>query len=638
MRNRRRQGSAGRGFRLLRSLAHCLPLLAVCAESTARVSELVDLSIEELTQVPITSVSRRPEPLATAASAIQIITGEEVRRSGATVLPEALRLAPNLQVKQITSNDWAVTSRGFISLRTEAGTLANKLLVMIDGRAVYTPVFGGVYWETHNVLLDDIDRIEIVSGPGGTLWGANAVNGVINVIRRPASQTQGWYGNVTVGAMIEDYSLRYGGRIGDRGHFRVYGQQLRRDAVAADGSDEWLIHQGGFRADLDLSPRDKLTLQGDINSGYEGRAVELGINGHNLMAAWQHAQSEDSQWRLTAYSDRRWRALTSVDSEEEIHNVEVQHRYRTSAQTNIVWGGNYRFYRDRTTTRSGEISFVPESRRLPNINAFIQGEFVLSPERLMLTAGTKLSDTEYSDFEFQPNLRLAWRPADNETAWAAVSRAVRTPTRIDRDVVTPELRGNPEFRSETVLAYELGYRWQPSSHASLSLATYYNRYRHLRSFSLNPDPPPALIHANDFDVKSWGAELFGMFAITERWRLRAFYSYIDSDFMATSPAAVSDPSSAEHRDSIYVAGLHSMMDLGRGFQLDVFVRRVGSTGATLLPPDPGVAAHNNVDARLAWQNENWEVAVLGQNLNGAQTEVNPYSIPRYVFLRTRFWY
>lgn len=638
MRNRWRPERAENGFRFLRLLAHCLPLLAVSAQSPARISDLVDLSIEELTQVPITSVSRRPEPLATAASAIQIITGEEVRRSGATVLPEALRLAPNLQVKQITANDWAVTSRGFISLRTEAGTLANKLLVMIDGRPIYTPVFGGVYWETHNVLLDDINRIEIVSGPGGTLWGANAVNGVVNIIRRPASQTQGWYGNATFGAMIEDYSLRYGGRIGEHGHFRVYGQQLRRDPVAADGNDEWLIHQGGFRADLDLSPRDRLTVQGDLQSGYEGSAVELGINSHNLMAVWQHAQSEDSQWRLTAYTDRRWRALSTVDMKEEIHNVEVQHRYRTSAQTNIVWGGNYRAYRDRTATRTGEIRFVPESRRLPNLNAFIQGEFVLSPERLMLTAGTKFSDTEYSDFEFQPHLRLAWRPRGNEIAWAAVSRSVRTPTRIDRDVITPELKGNPEFRSETVLAYELGYRWQPSSRASLSLATYYNRYQHLRSFSANPDPPPPLIHANDFEVASWGAELFGMFAITDRWRLRAFYSYIDSDFTPTSPAVVSDPSSAEHRDSTYVLGLHSMMDLGKGFQLDVLVRRVGATGATVLPTDPGVAAHNNVDARLAWQNQHWEIALLGQNLNGAQTEINPYEIPRYVFLRTRFWY
>jgi iron complex outermembrane receptor protein len=616
----------------------CLPLLVVCTEAPARVADLVDLSIEELTQVPITSVSRRPEPLATAASAIQIITGEEVRRSGASVLPEALRLAPNLQVKQITSNDWSVTSRGFISLRTEAGTLSNKLLVMIDGQAIYTPVFGGVYWESHNILLDDIDRIEVVSGPGGTLWGANAVNGVINIIRRSASHTQGWYGNLTTGALLDDYSLRYGGRIGDRGHFRVYGQQLKRYAIVADGSDEWQTHQGGFRVDLDLSSRDRLTVQGDMQSGEEGRETEFGINSRNLMAIWEHQQSEDSQWRLATYVNGRWRALSSVDLKEDVFDIDLQHRFRTSAATNIVWGASYRSYEDQTTPRSEEVRFIPDSRRLLTSNAFVQGEIIAIPDRLMLTLGTKFSDSEYSGFEIQPSVRLAWRATESGTLWSAISRAVRTPTRLDRDFLTEGLAGNPGFDSEKVIAYEAGYRWQPSPRASLSIAAYYNRYQDLRSFSANSDPPPALILGNDFEVDSWGAELFGMFAITERWRLRAFYSHLDAHFEATSPAAVSDPVSAENRDSSYVLGLHSMMDLGRGFQLDIFMRRIGATGANDIPPDPGVPAHNNLDARLAWQNRNWEVALIGQNLNGAQIEINPEAIPRYVFLRTRFWY
>ncbi len=626
------------GLRLPGRIAGGLALLALCTEAPARVAELIDLSIEELTQVPITSVSRRPEPLATAASAIQIITGEEVRRSGASLLPEALRLAPNLQVKQITSNDWAVTSRGLISLRTEAGTLANKLLVMIDGRPVYTPVFGGVFWDNHNVLLDDIDRIEVVSGPGGTLWGANAVNGVINIIRRPASQTQGWYGNVTVGALLEDFSLRYGGKLGELGHFRVYGQQLQRDALASDGSDEWTLHQGGFRMDLNPTARDQLTLQGDIYSGDEGLDPELGLNGHNLMAIWSHDQSEDSHWRLTTYTDRRWRALPSFDLKEEIFEIELQHRYRTGASTNIVWGANYRSHADWSTSRTGAPFLLPEHRRLDSINAFVQGEFVLRPDRLLLTAGTKLSEAEFGGFGFQPSVRLAWRLAENATLWSAVSRAIRFPTRLDRDLATDEIRGDPDFHNESVLAYEIGYRCQPTPRVSLSIATHYERYRGLRSINVNSDPPPQLIYVNGLDVNSWGAELFGMFAVTDRWRLRAFYSYLDSDFEATSPAVTGNLDIAGDRDSRYVLGLHSMMDLGGGFQFDIFMRRVGSIGPGPLLGEPGVAAHNNVDLRLAWQNRNWEVALISQNVNGAQAEFGPQEIPRYVFLRTRFWY
>jgi iron complex outermembrane receptor protein len=626
------------GFRLPGRIAGGLVALAICADANARVADLIDLSIEELTQVPITSISRRPEPLATAASAVQIVTGEEVRRSGASVLPEALRLMPNLQVKQLTSNDWAVTSRGFISLRTEAGTLANKLLVMIDGRAIYTPVFGGVFWDVHNLLLDDIDRIEVVSGPGGTLWGANAVNGVIHVIRRPASETQGWYGKVTVGSLTEDFSLRYGGKLGNNGHFRVYAQQLQRDALAPTGSDEWTMYQGGFRMDLSPTPRDQLTVQGDIHSGSEGISPELGINGHNVMAIWNHEQSDDSQWRLASYFARRSRSLSQFDLKEEVIDVELQHRYRTSASTNIVWGANYRSYSDWTMSHTDRPYLDPEHRRLYSVNAFLQGEFVVRPEELMLTAGAKLSDSEFGGFGFQPSARLAWRISDHGTLWSAISRAIRFPTRIDFDLASDELRGNPDFHNESVIAYEIGYRCQPTPRVSLSIATHYDRYHGLRSINSNPNPPPDLIYGNGLDVDSWGVELFGMFALTDRWRLRAFYSYLKSDFEATSPAVIGNVGAANDRDSKYVAGLHSMMDLGGGFQFDVFLRRIGAIGPGPVLNDPGVPRFHNVDLRLAWQNRHWEVALIGQNVNGAQVEFGQQEIARSLFLRTRFWY
>jgi iron complex outermembrane receptor protein len=609
--------------------------------ATAQVSlalPLADLSIEELAQVPITSVSRRPEPLATAPSAIQVVSGEEIRRSGASLLPEALRLAPNLQVAQINSNDWSITARGFSGSPTIAGSLANKLLVMIDGRAIYSPVFGGVFWDVNNVLLDDIDRIEVVSGPGSPLWGVNAVNGVINVIRRHAAETQGLYGNASIGNRVRDYSLRHGGTFGKHGHFRVSGQHMARDALYGDGRDEWRMNQLSFRLDLDASERDALVLQGDFYDGEEGRGARHGMDGQNLMAVWQRHYDRDRGLRLAGYLDRRWRNLDSVDFETETFDLDLQHSLAAGDRVDLVWGANYRVSRD-SLSNPVAVEFDPSRRQLQTANGFLQGTFALRPERLSLTLGAKFGDNEFSGFELQPGVRLAWTPHGSHLLWSAVSRAVRTPSRLDVDLVDTEgLFGNPGFLAEKAIAYELGYRMQAGPRASLSLALYYNEYSDLRSINADPGPPPVLRIANDFEARSRGVELFGMIALGERWRLRAFYTYFDAEFSPGNAQVIAGAETIEAVDPRHQFALHSMVDLSDRLQFDLFARRTSARPPPLLLDGEAVPAHTSVDARLAWQNANREIALIGQRLNGGAVEFDRQEIPRSVFLRTRFWF
>lgn len=622
-------------------LPAALVLVHACAQ--AQQPSLVDLSIEELAQIPITSVSRRSEPLATAPSAIQILTGEEIRRSGASRLVEALRLTPNLQVAQLNSNDWSITARGFSGQPTFVGSLANKLLVMIDGRTLYTPVFGGIFWDAQNILLEDIDRIESVSGPGTTLWGVNAVNGVINVIRKRASDTQGWYASATRGARLEDYSLRYGGTVGESGHYRIYGQQLGRDALYTDGRDEWLVQQGGFRVDFDARANHLVTLQGDFYSGHEGIDIRHGLRGQNVMAIWQRRYAQDAEMRLSAYFDHRWRSLDPIDVESSNWDIDFQHSFPAHGKINVVWGSNFRMHEDETSNPNG-VRFDPASRRLSNANVFVQGEIAMH-EGVALTLGAKVGKNDFSGFEFQPSVRMAWTPAPQHTLWWAISRAVRTPSRLDSDIIADAgLEGNPDFKSEKVFAYELGYRARPTPNATLSVSTFHNEYREIRSLDLT-DTPPTLRVANGFDASSWGMELFGMVAVTPRWRLRSFYTFLNIDFTARHPGVAPGAESFEARDPRHQIGLHSMLDLPKHLQLDVFMRRIGSLPASTLPAQPGAApssagvdSYISVDARLGWQKKNVEIALIGQNLNGGHVEVEPQKIPRSVFLRTRLWF
>ena len=447
------------------------------------------MSLEELSNLVVTSVSRRPQSLAEAASAIQVITGEEIRRSGATSIPEALRLASNLQVGQLNGNNWAISARGFNS------TVANKLLVMIDGRTIYSPLFAGTFWEAQDVPLYDVDRIEVISGPGGTLWGANAVNGVINIVTRSASETQGLLVRAGGGNELrEDGAIRYGGTAGSTS-YRVYAQYAGRDAAdlpsGADIGDGSNVGQAGFRLDWASGDGDVLTVQGDANEVHTDNPFtdDSTSRSQNILARWRRQFSATSELQVQAYYDRALRRVPSSYGDDlQTFDIELQHRFQAGSRHNIVWGLTYRAEHDDFD--NVVYALDPPHRTLHRPGGFFQDEIALLPDSLHLTVGTKVEDNEYTGAEWQPSVRLAWSFNEDSLLWGAVSRAVRTPSRIDRDLANrtrpPFTAGNPDFESEKLIAYELGLRTQPSRPLSLSLATYYNDYDDLRSF----EPPP----------------------------------------------------------------------------------------------------------------------------------------------------
>src|SRR5438876_10267137 len=425
----------------------CTAQTSLLAEETNRIShspgervpeDLKEKSLKELMEVMVTSVSKKSEKLSEAASAITVITQEDIRRSGATSLPEALRLAPNLEVAQVDSHEWAISARGF------NGTTANKLLVLIDGRSVYTPLFSGVFWDVQEVPLQDIDRIEVISGPGATLWGANAVNGVINVITKDAKDTQGFL--LSGGGGTEQHgfgTVRYGAALGSHVRARIYGRGFDRDATAfpggQDAADDWHLGQGGFRMEWEASSASRVTLQGDL---YDGRIAQdsggdIGVSGDNVMAKWSRTLSDRSSLAAHLYYDRTHRDIPGVFGEDlDTYDVDLQHSARLGARHDVVWGLGYRNINDRTVIGSDStLAFLPLHVAREWFTAFVQDEIALVPNRVHVTVGTKIEHNDYTGFEIQPSGRVSWRPGSSGTLWMAVSRALRTPSRIDRELV-----------------------------------------------------------------------------------------------------------------------------------------------------------------------------------------------------------
>ena len=442
---------------------------------------LKHLSIEELMDIEVTSVSRAPETLSSAAAAVSVITNEDIRRSGATTVPEALRGVPGLHVARRNSNSWAVSSRAFSSINSE------KLLVLSDTRSIYTPLVSGVFWDVQDYLLEDVERIEVIRGPGASLWGTNAVNGVINLTTKHARNTQGMFLSAAVGTEeLGSAAARYGGKLGESGFFRVFGQYSERDATfrpASPTSDDWRIGHAGFRADWDASSSDALTVQAGVYSanigqfgpgvniiGREGPAGDLEVHadGGNVLGRWRRQLGGSSELQLRAYYDNTHRNDPSFHDDLQTFDLDLQHRYVPSSRHEIVWGLNYRVT-DNDNRGKGIFALQPQDSRDQLFGGFAQDQVAIS-EVLRLTVGTKLEHNDFSGFEVQPTVRLAWDVAPGQNAWAAVSRAVRVPTRLERDIaieVTPPgsnprgvLLGNDDFDAEELLAYELGYRWQ----------------------------------------------------------------------------------------------------------------------------------------------------------------------------------
>src|SRR5713226_9727952 len=466
------------------------------AQQRDSVEALKRLSLDQLMNIEVMSVSRRPEHLFETPSAIQVITQDDIRRSGATSLPEALRLASNLEVAQVDSRQWAISARGFNS------TTANKLLVLIDGRTVYTPLYSGVFWDVQDVPLWDIDRIEVISGPGATLWGANAVNGVINITTKGAPDAQGLVVSGGGGTQLRGFGgARYGGAVGSNVHYRVYGKASSRDpTVFPSGQstrDNWHTWQGGFRVDGNASEVNQLVLQGDLYGGEfaQPSAGHIGVNGGNLVGRWSHAFSATSEARLQLYYDRTDRNIPSTFAENlDTYDVDFQHRAVLARRHDVVWGLGYRLINDHVGN-SVVLAFLPPHVRRKWFTAFVQDEIALMPDRLHLTVGAKVERNDYTGYEVQPSGRVSWTPAGGGALWAAVSRAVRAPSRIDRELFAPGqppyfIQGGPNFRSEELLAYELGYRAQALDRLGVSLATFYHRYDHLRSIEMVNPPAP----------------------------------------------------------------------------------------------------------------------------------------------------
>lgn len=624
-------------------LIHSLGLvLSAAGEGTndlATPAALKRLSLEDLMNQDVTVVARRPEKLSQSPSAVQVITGEDIHRSGATSLPEALRLAPNLEVAQVNSHDWAISARGFNN------TLANKLLVMIDGRTVYTPLDAGVFWDVQNVLLDDIDRIEVVSGPGGTLWGANAVNGVINIVTKSAKETQGLLVEGGGGSLLQDFgAIRYGGGNGTNLFYRVYAQRFDRNETVfpngSDASDSWDMSQGGFRMDWYPSQINTLTFQGDAYSGSENIPGGQGfVDGQNMLGRWSLTISDTSDLSVQAYFDRTWRQIpNSISDDLKTYDLDLQHRFALGERQSITWGAGYRLMQDHVLNGAA-LAFFPEDRNMQLFSGFVQDEIALVPERLQLTLGTKLEHNDFSGFEWQPSVRLAWTPNDWETIWGAVSRAVRSPSRVDTDVALPgnppfQLVGNEDFAAETEIAYELGYRVRPMENLSLSLASFYNDYDHLRS--LNQITSTNFFIGNGFRGQTWGVELSGTYRVSDSWRLRGGYTYLHKDLWPDESNVT--PSVREGNDPEHQFLVQSILDLPAHFQFDVVGRYVDTLH------NPHVPSYYTFDARLAWWCRNdLEISIVGQNLWDNQhpefgTPGAREEIPRSVFGKVAWWF
>ncbi|MDB6169829.1 MAG: TonB-dependent receptor [Verrucomicrobia bacterium] len=583
------------------------------AEAGTSVGALKKLSIEELLDVEVTSVSRRPEKLSDTASGIQVIGGEEIHRSGAASLPEALRLAGNLETAQINAAQWAISARGFNA------PLSNKMLVLIDGRTVYSPLFSGVFWDIQDVMLEDVDRIEVISGPGATLWGTNAVNGVINITSKNAKDTPGLFVETGGGTQPRGLgAIRYGGAISPKIHFRVYGKYTDwKSTVRATGQDpgnDYAQAQGGFRLDAEPSEADLMTLQGDSYQSTIQLAGprDLVTHGSNLLGRWSHTISADSDFKLQCYADRVHRdSVSSFNDTLTTYDIDFQHRLPIGTTQDVVWGAGYRLVKD--DFRSGSIGLLPERASLSTFSAFVQDEIAVVTDSLNLTLGTKVEHNDYTGFEFQPGVRLAWKIRENQTVWAAISRAVRTPARIDRAYYIPPVSyGSPDLESEELIAYELGFRTRVHERLSLSIASYYHDYDKIRS--IEPVNPPAaipLVFANGQKGESYGAEVSAEYQATDWWRLRAAFSELRLRVRPKAGSLDTSYGAGEAADSKHHVMVRSSWDLRRDVQFDATYRYVGR----VENPSVAMPGYSELDLRLAWRpTDQLELSVVGQNL------------------------
>jgi iron complex outermembrane recepter protein len=576
--------------------------------------DLKAMSIEELMQIDVTLATRQPEPARAVAAAIDVVTGEEIRRSGVTTVADAIALADGVHVARFNNGTWAVSARGFNS------NSANKLLVMVDGRTEYTPLYSGVFWNVQDYVLADIDRIEVIRGPGATLWGANAVNGVINIITRHTRDTQGGY--VSLGAGNEDPALadfRYGASTGPIA-YRVYGKYAHRDAQifdnAASSGDARRRGQAGFRIDAAPVGGDTWLLAGHVFQSADDLPdrADAKFQGAAVQAAWSHAFSAVSRLQVQSYYRREYRMVPQqLTHEINTFDVDLQHTFLARRRHSIVWGGAARSNSD--STEGGTVAFIPASRRYGLLNVFAQDEITLVPNRLFVTAGLKVERNTFSGAEWQPNLRGRLHLTPTQMVWGAISRAVRRPTRLDVDVrafaptgAVVAIGGGPDYEAENLLASELGYRAQPIAQFALDATVFVHQYDDLRSQELPATGPPIMV-GNSLEGRSAGVELSATLQPLPAVRLQASYTHLDVEISRSPGSRDIGGGVSEANDPRHQFGLRTSIDLPRRFELDAHLRRIAAL------PHPVVPSYAELNGRLGWRaTDTFELSLAGQDL------------------------
>ncbi|MEM7306290.1 MAG: TonB-dependent receptor [Planctomycetota bacterium] len=615
------------------------------AGTEADAPDLTALSLEELLQVEVISVSRKPQTVPSSPAGVYVITQEDIRRSGHSSIPELLRMAPGVHVARINSSSWAVSARGF------NGRFNNKMLVMIDGRTVFNNLFSGVFWDVQDVPLSDIERIEVIHGPGGTMWGANAVNGVINIITKSAEDTQGQELRVRVGN--EDRGIvtsRYGSTFGENGYWRAYGKWFSRDASQAlgggDHPDPWSVARGGFRTDWTEDERDSFTVQGDF---YDGRVREIDtvtakspppdqifkgtfdISGGNLLGRWRRQVSERSQTQLQVYLDLTRRVSELYDDERNTLDVDFQHRFEVNDTHELMWGLAYRLIESKF---DGSTNFdLDQSRRSDQrFGAFIQDEMTLIEDKWSLTVGSKFEHNDFTGFEVQPSIRTLWQPGEAHTVWGAVSRAVRTPSVVQNDlvhkvaettgpasVVSTVLIGNDDLGADELTAYEVGWRFQAGDRAYFDLTGFYNDFSAADNFTVGSTMDLGggefvvpVFFDNAREAKVVGGEIAVDVVLSDAWRVRSGLGLLDLEFEGDVVGTPIQPRS-DAEEPNYIANLRSYWAVCEELDIDLGFYAVDDLD------DFDVDGYLRVDARVAYRpSDSLEVVLGAQNVTDPQ--------------------
>jgi iron complex outermembrane receptor protein len=640
----------GRARELLRRA--CFALMLGMSASVAAVAQsplppdLTNATLEDLLNTQVTSVSKKDQALFKAGAAIFVISRDDIRRSGATNIPDLLRMVPGVDVASVDANTWAISIRGFNT------RYSDKVLVLIDGRSVYTPSFSGVYWDQQDVPLEDIERIEVIRGPGGTVWGANAMNGVINIITKSSKETLG--GLVTAGTGTEESAnglIQYGGQIGDAGTYRAFGKYTNTESSVLtngdNGADAWHNFHGGFRSDWKLSPSDSLTVQGDLYQSSAGQTLttvlqnqlptiatfndRISVDSGNLLGRWTHTLANGSDFALQVYYDRFNRVDEAIDETLSTVDIDFQHHFKFGERQDIVWGGGFRRFSDALTS-GYDVTFMPPQQSDNLYSVFFQDEITLT-KSLSVTVGSKWEHNPYSKFDWEPSAQLVWAPTDHQAIWLSASKAVRQPSRMDSainyDITTIPLDGNsfgvltllgnPKTQAEQLRDFEAGYRVQGGTRLSIDIAAFRSYYSNLETsepgnpfFVETPGPPHYVfpLYVNNLaSARDFGGEIFANWDVTSRWRISPGMSLLRMNVIKNPTSQDSTVQASAGDSPQHQFQIRSFVKLSRDVDWDTSVFFVG------MLADAGIPAYTRLDTRVGWRiSKSVELSLVGQNL------------------------